>query len=1143
MTLCQRCYSENIGTANFCVNCGFQMRAAEQAVPAGNSPPDDAIVLEVAGKQHAEAERKLVTALIVDIKDSVALISALDPEHAHRIVHDVLGIMVDSVIKFDGHVLQPTGDGIYAVFGVPLAAQDHAQRAVHAALELQRRIRAYAQAEHNGDPPIEVRTGIESGEVVLRHLDTGQGMTYITVGQTVNLAARLQSVARPGTVVIGGQTRCLVEGYFDLKALPFATVKGVLHPIAVHEVVGLGKLRRHSQIAARRELSRFVGRDAELLRLRGALDRAVAGRGQLVSIVTGPGMGKSRLLLEFSRILPSESKIIEAYAVSHARKIPWFPIIAMLQDYFEISDVDNPAMRRGKIASALAPQLSKLNEVLPFLFRLLGIVEGPDPLGQMDPIVRRDRTIEAINKIFLAQSLNQPVVLIFEDLHWIDDQTKYLLSRLAASIDEARILVLTSSRPGYISNWPDQDHVTEIVLKPLSPENSDDLLAALMGGDFKLSGLRRQISEKTAGNPFFIEEMVNTLFEDGTLIRNATIHLTKPLTELRVPMTVRGVLLERIDQTAPRQKEFLQLLSIIGQTLPLNVVFAVSPWQRSETAKLVKELQTADFIYVQSDVCDGDNRTAYSFKHALTREVAYQTILADRRRQLHKHVAQMIESIYHNFLDDQIAVLAHHYGAASDYSKAIEYLVKAGEQAVRRSAHADAVCSFQEALRFVRLVPEGAIHPAELAKLWLHLGVSLLVTRGYAHDEVRLAYDRARELSIAAGDEVSLAKVLRGSSQIHCTRADYKSALKCGRDLLVLGDKDQSYLIEGYLVLGVTSIYIGDYQGSESFFIKALRLQVKRPASAELQYVGHTGTLCRSYYAVCLAYLGKIDSSLSESLAAVDEAGGLSTPITTAQALAARGSILHRLRYYTAAIACYDRAIGLAKTHGLPYWVSFCSTLRAAIVAEDEDLAIAFDEFERNRLDYQSAGGRILASWFHYLRAELLAKAGKVADAIQCLDETMVFIAETGEKSVAADVLRLKGTLLLQRQTDALVRPVDEVEALFLDGLKISQQHHAKMSELRSATGLACLLAQQERFDEGHELLRCVYGSLTEGFDAPDLIDARRLIEYLASAGLGAYPASDVAGSALLPPSAAIVHEVATRDLNDARIRSEHLSE
>ena len=584
--LCQQCRSENPSTANFCGSCGFRLRPAGQAAAAGTDAPDNAIVLDIPAKDRpADGERKLITALIVDIKDSVALIGTLDPEHAHRIVHSVLGIMVDSVVTFEGHVLQPTGDGLYAVFGAPVASQDHAQRAVYAALEMQKRLRAYAENRHDSEPRIEVRAGIESGEVVLRNLDIGQGTVYITVGQTVNLAARLQSVAPPGSVAIGEQTRRLVDGYFNLRALPPATVKGVPHPIAVYEIIGLGKLRRHSQISARREFSKFVGRDAQLLQLHGALDRAVEGHGQVVSVVTGPGMGKSRLLLEFSRTLPLDRKLVEAYAVSYARKTPWFPIIGMLQDYFEITDADDPAARRGKIESTLAPLLPDLNEVNPFLFGLLGIGVSPNPLLQMDPAVRRDRSIEAITRIFLAESRNQPVVLIVEDLHWIDDQTKALLEQLAAAIDDARVLVLTSYRPDYVPNWTGSDNVTEITLEPLSPESSDNLLSALLGEDLELSDLKRHITDRTDGNPFFMEEMVNALFEDGTLTRSATVQLTKPIADLRVPMTVRGVLLERIDQTAPRQKELLQVLSIIGQALPLTLVFEVSPWPKQETAE------------------------------------------------------------------------------------------------------------------------------------------------------------------------------------------------------------------------------------------------------------------------------------------------------------------------------------------------------------------------------------------------------------------------------------------------------------------------------------------------------------------------------------------------------------------------------
>ena len=1114
--LCPRCQSDNAGSANFCGNCGVRLRSVGTTAPAANGSAGDAIVLDTPAKDClADGERKLITALSVDIKDSVALIGPLDPEHAHRIVHSVLGIMIESVLKFDGHVLSQTGDGISAVFGAPAAYQDHAQRAVYAALEMQRRLRAYTEDRRGSEPLIEVRAGIESGEVVLRNLNTGRSTVYLTVGQTVNLAARLQSVAPPGSVAVGEQTRRLVEGYFNLHSLPPASVKGVPHPIAVHEVIGLGRLRRHSQISARREFSKFVGRGAQLLQLHGALDRAVDGRGQVVSVVTGPGMGKSRLLLEFSRTLPPSHKIVEAYAVSYASNTPWFPIIGMLQDCFGISDVDDLAARRSKIESALVPLLSGLNEIRPFLFGLLGIVDGPDPLRQMDPAVRHDKIIEAITEIFLAESLNQPVVLIFEDLHWIDDQTKSLLGRLAAGIGYARILLLTSYRPEYIPNWKDGDNVTEIALEPLSLESSDSLLSELLGEDSELSDLKQHISERAGGNPFFMEEMVNALFEDGTLTRTSVVHLTKPIAELNVPMTVRGVLLERIDQIAPEQKELLQILSVIGHTLPLNLVFEVSPWREQETARLMSDLLAADFIYMLSDINRGDNRTEYAFKHALTEEVTYQTMLGDRRKQLHKRAAETIESVYRDFLDDQIAVLAHHYSAADDHPKAIEYLGKAGEQAIQRAAHNDAINFFREALRRTELVPESTVRP-EQAMLWSNLGTSLLVTHGYAHDDVRLAYGRARDISIAAGDVRNLALVLRGLFLVHISSANYVSALRTGREMLELGSQDESSLLEGRVISAVASIYTGELKTAESFFAEALSFPKKTRSSAKFQHTGHTYTLCRAYYAICLTYLGKIDRSLSESLDAQMAAEAISVPITTAQTLAARGTNLHRLRYYSEAERCYDQAISCSTLHGIPYWSAFCLMAKAALATEREGFEASFAAFERSRQDYQRSGNRLIMSWFLYLRAELLAKASKIAEAMACLEETIAFIAETGETVFEAEAHRLKGTLLLQGQESTATWNVDGAEACFLYSLAVARRQQAKLWELRAATSFACLRARQGRFAEGHQMLGPVYDSFTEGFAAPDLVDARCLVDYLEGGGLGPVPMSDVAGSALL---------------------------
>ena len=677
---CPRCGSIPPDAARFCDQCGARLHpVAPDMLSAADIASPTIRLDDPADEFAAGEERKLVTALIADIKDSVKIMASLDPEQSQRIIHSVLGIMVESVVKFEGYVLQTLGDGIFATFGAPVAYHDHAQRAVYAALHMQNALRAYS----DGEPLIEVRVGIESGEVVLRRLDMGRGPASVTLGHTVNLAARLQSVSPPGSISIGEQTKRLVEGYFELTALPSVNLKGLTDPVPIYEVTGLGRLRQHSQISARREFSKFVNRTDEFVQLRRALERAMAKQGQLVSMVTDAGTGKSRLVLEFSRTLPPGCKIIETYAVSHGRKIPWDPVIRMLGEYFGILEFDDPPARRNQIASTLAGLGPEIPAVQALLFRLLGIVDGSDPqLDQMDPGVRRDRTVDAIIHILATESARQPVVLIFEDLHWIDTQTRVLLGRLVERIASERILVLATYRPEYERDWPAADHVTEIRLDPLDMDSSETLVSALLGKDPEISKLKQFIVERAGGNPFFLEEIVNALSEDGTLSREGTAKLTKPLAELQMPMTVRGLLAERIDQMAPRSKEMLQILSVIGHRLPMALILEVSPWPIAETKNILGNLQAADFIYAQAGIQGDASQLDYAFKHVLTQEVAYQSILGERRQSLHRRVGQAIESIYDANPNDHITSLAHHFSRADDHRKAIEYLGKAGQQAI-----------------------------------------------------------------------------------------------------------------------------------------------------------------------------------------------------------------------------------------------------------------------------------------------------------------------------------------------------------------------------------------------------------------------------------------------------------------------------
>jgi predicted ATPase len=955
------------------------------------------------------------------------------------------------------------------------------------------------------------------GRSPIHHSDNGHDAVYITVGQTVNLAARLQSVAPPGSISIGEQTKRLVEGYFDLTVLPPVSLKGIIGPVPIYEVLGPGRLRRHSQISARREFSKFVGRTRELSQLHRALEFAMAGKGQLVSLVTDAGSGKSRLVLEFSRTAPFDCKIMEGYAVSHGRQTPWLPVIGMLREYFGILEFDDPEKRRGKVTEVLAGLGAELDDVQPFIFVLLGIVDGPnDPLRHMDPRVRRERTVDAINRIFVAESAKQPVVLIFEDLHWIDEQTKFLLRRLAAGIAGERILVLTTWRPDYVPDWLARKHITEIRLEPLSTDSSEALLSSLLGDDPELARLKQIVVERAGGNPFFIEEMVNALFEDGTLRRDGSPKLARPLSELHVPMTVRGMLAERIDQAVPQSKEMLQLLSVIGHRLPMDVVLKVSRWPGMETERILSDLQTADFIYAQSAVQAGKNEVDYAFKHVMTQEVAYHSVLVEQRKSLHHRVGEAIESLYEGNLNDHVTSLMHHYSSTDDHRKAMEYLGKAGQQAIQRSAHHDAINHIREALRRIPMLPDGTVGPADSASLWSALGISLQVTNGYASDEVGLAYAQAQEMSMKAQDDLGLAVALRGIFLFNHVRADYGKAVQAGRDLVVLGGRDSSSALEGYVSLGLTHEYIGDFKASDEYFSKALNLEADSALAEQVQYLGHARAICRSYYALALANLGQLDRAMALSQEALSLSETMSLPITTAQSLGVHGVVVHKMRAYQTAELYYDETIACASRHGFPYWRTLAAMLKSSLMTGRSDPGPLLAEFERGLASHHRTGTRLGTTWYFSLRAELLAATGRIDDALDATEEALAFIEETGERMNEATVHRLKGALILNNFRHGRGGGFAAAEASFTRNLRIASRQQAKLWELRAAISLACVRAHQRRFDEGLKLLRAVYTSFTEGFSMPDLIDALRLIEYLSRSGAGTFPVSDVGGSALL---------------------------
>jgi class 3 adenylate cyclase len=481
--VCPNCHFDNPPGFKFCGQCTTPLvtRSATDEQTESNRLSGSSFV--------TDGERKTLTALFADLKGSTELMEQLDPEEARAIVDPALSIMVEAVRRYEGYVVQSTGDGIFALFGAPAAYEDHPQRALYAALQIQQALRAYQQrlperTDHRLKPvALEIRIGINTGEVVVRTIDTGGKVEYTPIGHTANLASRLQTLAPPGSIAVSESTRKLVEGYFELRALGPMQVRGISDVVLVYEATGLGPLRTHFQLSARRRLTRFVGREREFAELRRALELVRSGHGQIVAVVAEAGTGKSRLFYEFKATLPAYCKVLEAYSVSHGKASAWLPVLALLHDHFGIKEADDAATRREKVHATLSALDPALSDIEPCLFALLAIAESPDPLAQMDPQVKRRRTLEALKRITLRESVKQPVVIIFEDLHWIDGETQALLDLLADGIANARILLLVNYRPEYRHEWGNKSYYTQLRLDPLGRDNAEQMLDALLASD------------------------------------------------------------------------------------------------------------------------------------------------------------------------------------------------------------------------------------------------------------------------------------------------------------------------------------------------------------------------------------------------------------------------------------------------------------------------------------------------------------------------------------------------------------------------------------------------------------------------------------------------------------------------------------
>jgi len=811
-------------------------------------------------KSALEGERKQVTVLFADLKGSMELLADRDPEEARKLLDPVLEIMMDAVHRYEGTVNQIMGDGIMALFGAPVAHEDHAVRACYAALRMQDSIAQYAEGVFRSHGvPIQMRVGLNSGDVVVRTIGSDLRMDYTAVGQTTHLAARMEQMATPGTTLLAPATLRLAEGYVQVVSRGPVAVKGLPEPVEVYALSGASAQRSRLHVAAARGLTRFIGREAETEQIRRALALAQDGHGQLVAIVGEAGVGKSRLVYEFTHSHRTQDwLVLEAGSLSYGKTTSYLPVVDLLKAYFKIPERETHREIREKVTGKLLTLERALEPTLPALLALLDVPVEDAAWQAFEPAQRRQWTLSAVKSLLLRESRNQPLLVIFEDLHWIDAETQALLDSLVESLPTARLLLLVNYRPEYQHGWSGKTYYTQLRLDSLSPQSVGDLLNVLLGDDPILESLKGLLLRR--GNPLFIEESIRTLVEAGALAgERGAYRLTRPLQAIEVPPTVQVILAARIDRLPADDKHLLQTASVIGRDVAFVLLRAVAQTTEEVVQRGLERLLAAEFLYETRLFPDPE----YTFKHALTHEVAYGTLLHERRKALHAQTVAAIEQCYRDRLSEHIERLAHHAVRGELWEQAVTYLQQAGFKALARSANREAAACFEQAVMALQHLPESRERQVHAIELRFHLRTSL-----FPLGEFERIFDCLREaegLARMLGDQERLGHLSVYLCHNLWITGRPSEARAFGKNALAIAEalRDVPLQVTGNIYLGVACVWMGDYRRAEQLLRNVLPLLEGDRSRERFGLTGFPAVLARGYLSWLLSDLGKFEEGIA----------------------------------------------------------------------------------------------------------------------------------------------------------------------------------------------------------------------------------------------------------------------------------------
>jgi len=1043
-----------------------------------------------------EGERKQVTVLFADIKDSTELIRDLDPEAAQQLLDPALHAMMAAVHRYEGTVNQVLGDGIMALFGAPLAHEDHALRACYAALTMQTAMREYTETVRRAHGiELRIRVGLNSGEVVVRAIGNDLHMDYSAVGQTTHLAARMEQLAMPGTIRLTIATLRLVEGLVQAQALGPIPVKGMPEPVEVFELVGASTLRGRLQAAAARGLTRFVGREAELTAVHQALEKAGASHGQVVAVVGEAGVGKSRLVYEVVHSHHTQGwRVLESASVSYGKATPYFPVVELLKRYMHVEDAAEPRAVRARVTGQVLTLDETLQETIPALLWLLDSLPDDSPFHTLEAPQRRQRALTALKRVLLRESQVQPLLLVFEDLHWIDAETQALLDTLVDSLPAARLLLMVNYRPEYQHGWGSKTYYTQVRLDPLSPASVDALLQALLGDDPGLTPLTRLLIERTEGNPFFLEESVRTLVETGVLEGEpGAYRLTRPLPAIAVPATVQAVLAARIDRLQPDAKRLLQTAAVIGTEVPFSLLQTVADMAPETLHRSLDQLQGAEFLYETNLFPE----RVHTFKHALTQNVAYQSLLTRTRQQMHRQIAQALESLLPETVETQPELLAHHYTEAALPEPAVAYWQRAGQRALARSANLEAINHVTTGIELLKTLPETPEHAQQALTLHIALGAALLVAKGHAAPEVEHAYIQAHALCQQVGETQQLAPVLFGLWRFYLVRSQLHTARELGEALLRLAQRtnDPALAAMASYALGSSWLWLGAVPAARQHLEAGIaRYTPDQHRALMLRMAQYPGVAYRANAVHPLWLLGYPDQALARLHDTLALAHELSHPdsLASARYWAAFDSQLRR--DVPAVLQHAEAAVALSTEHGLPLWLAGGTTIRGWALAMQGQGKEGMTQVCQGIAAWRATGAVLHVPYFCTLLAEVSDHLGHPDDGLQAMAEAHTLVVKHEERYWEAEVCRLRGVLLLQQRGT----PQAEPEAWLQRALDVARRQEAKSLELRAVMSLSRLWHQQGKCAEARELLAPIYSWFTEGFDTPDLQEAKALLETLA---------------------------------------------